>query len=199
MVGAGFRTLQRAAAIAVALLIGCASEHPYVWIKDLPPAPEPQPAIGGRDVIQVVVANQPSLSGEFTVRDDGSYLQPMVGNIPVVGKTPSVVGAELQIRLKDLVVDPLVAVSILRPAPVRVSVVGEVRNPGSYELARDRGVVPALAAAGWLTEFASRDRIFVVRAGYGDKRIRFRTGELTGPQPYAGRFQLRDGDVVVVE
>jgi hypothetical protein len=40
----------------------------------------------------------------------------------------------------------------------RVSVVGEVktRSPATVALAA------ALAAAGWLTEFADRDRIFVV-------------------------------------
>jgi hypothetical protein len=68
-----------------------------------------------------------------------------------------------------------------------------------YELTRDKGVIPALAAAGWLTEFAARDRIFVVRPGGGDRRIRFSARDLTGPQPSAGRFRLQDGDVVVVE
>jgi polysaccharide export outer membrane protein len=81
-----------------------------------------------------------------------------------------------------------------------VNVVGEVKTPGVYELARDRTVMAALAAAGWLTDFASKDRIFVIRTGgEQEQRIRFRARELTAPDPHSSTFRLRDGDVVVVE
>jgi len=197
------RIAGRAALAALALtltLFGCASERPFIWVHDLPVAPsEAQALIGARDTIVVVVQNQPTMSGEFVVREDGAYLYPVLGNVHVEGQTTAQVAVELQQRLKDLVVNPQVAVSISHVAPVKVNVVGEVKNPGTYELSRDRGVIPALAAAGWLTEFAARDRIFVVRAGSVEQRIRFRAGELTAAEAHAVRFRLRDGDVVVVE
>jgi hypothetical protein len=59
-------------------------------------------------------------------------------------------------------------------------------------------VAAALAAAGWLTEYADRDRIFVVRHE-GDMRVRFRAREVTSPDPAVARFRLSDGDVVVAE
>jgi polysaccharide export outer membrane protein len=182
--------------------IGCVAERPFVWVSDLPPAAaeaQAQALIGVHDTIVVVVQNQPTLSGEFVVRDDGAYLQPMLGTTPVEGRAAGQIAAYLQGRLKDLVVNPQVSVSIARVAPVRVSVIGEVKTPGSYELSRDRGVIPALAAAGWLTDFAARDRVFVVRAGTDQPRIRFRVSELTAADAHAARFRLRDGDVVVVE
>jgi polysaccharide export outer membrane protein len=186
--------------LAIAALVGCAGERPFVWVQDLPAQTEAQSLIGVRDTILVVVQNQPPMSGEFVVREDGAYLQPMLGNVLVEGRTPAQVSSELQARLKDMVVNPQVTVSISRVAPVRVNVVGEVKTPGSYELNRDRGVIPALAAAGWLTEFAVRDRIFVLRSGAREQqRIRFRARELTSAEPRAGQFRLRDGDVVVVE
>jgi polysaccharide export outer membrane protein len=178
---------------------GCATERPFVWVQDLPPVHEGELVVGNRDTIVVVVRNQPTLSGEFVVRDDGAYLQPMVGSVAVAGRTPAQIADDLRARLKDMVVNPDISVSRARIAPIRVNVIGEVRTPGSYELARDRGVIPALAAAGWLTEFAGRDRIFVVRSARGERRVRFRTRELTGPDPRAAEFRLRDGDVVVVE
>jgi polysaccharide export outer membrane protein len=189
-----------ALALAAALAgAGCIHERPFVWISDVSGADDGRAAISPRDGIQVVVLNQPALSGEFVVHDDGGYLQPMLGNVHVDGRTPVEVCDELRARLKDLVVNPEVTVSITKVAPVRVSVIGEVKNPGSYELTRERGVIPALAAAGWLTEFAARDRIFVVRAGAIEQRIRFRAQDLTAAEPHAGRFRLKDGDVVVVE
>jgi polysaccharide export outer membrane protein len=177
---------------------GCVEQRPFVWVNDLPKASvEPVGAIEPRDTMLVIVKNQTALSGEFVVRDDGGYLQPTLGNIPVAGKTPEMVAAELAARLKDMVVLPEVTVAIVKVAAIRVNVVGEVKTPGAYDLTRDRGVITALAAAGWLTDFAHRDRIFVVRGG--DKRIRFQAAALTGAEVHAARFKLHDGDVVVVE
>jgi polysaccharide export outer membrane protein len=181
-------------------LIGCATERPFVWVQNVPMAVDSQGTIESRDTILISVRNQPTLSGEFPVGDHGEYLQPTLGTITVAGRTTDAVAADLQGRLKDLLVKPEVTVSIIKIAPVRVNVVGEVRSPGTYELTRGRGVLPALAAAGWLNEFANGDRIFVIRSdGAGAQRIRFRAHELTAAEPHATGFRLKDGDVVVAE
>lgn len=184
----------------LALLAGCAgTDRPYTWVNTLPMPSDPQVTIGPRDTIRVVVINQAALSGEFIVGDDGSYLQPTLGNVRADGLTPDALARDLEARLRDMLVRPQVSVAIVKFAPVRVNVVGEVKTPGIYELTRERGVLPALAAAGWLTEFAHRDRIFVLRAGASDQRIRFAAAELTSAEPHSARFRLRDGDVVIVE
>jgi polysaccharide export outer membrane protein len=65
---------------------------------------------------------------------------------------------------------------------------------------RGRGVIPALASAGWLTEFADRDKIFVIRSEAGViQRIRFRARDLTAAESHSTGFRLKDGDVVVVD
>lgn len=181
---------------------GCATDRPYVWVRDLPAVaqtPDGEPVVSPRDTILVHVQDQVPLSGEFVVREDGAYVHPTLGNVAVEGKTPTQIGELLQIRLTNVVVNPRVTVSISRRAPARVNVVGEVKTPGSYELTRDRSLTAALAAAGWLTVFASKDRIFVVRAGERELRVRFKAQELTAPDPASTQFRLRDGDVVVVE
>ena len=181
---------------------GCATtgDRAFVWAQDLPPtAVEGPGTIHPRDTLSVVVLDQPSMSGDFVVHDDGTYLQPPLGNLQVQGKTAAQVMTELQGRLKDMVVNARVNVSIVHVATIRVSVVGEVRTPGSYELNRDRSVAGALAAAGWLTDFAAKDRIFVVRQGANQPRVRFPLRDVTAPETRAGQFQLHDGDVVVVE
>ena len=182
------------------VVAGCATERPFIWVQDLPsPTGENSAVIHPRDTIVVHVRDQPAMTGEFIVRDDGGYLQPMLGNVNVDRRAPAEVAVELQTRLGTLIVKPEVTVSIARGAPVRVNVVGEVKTPGVYELTRDRTVTGALAAAGWLTDFAAKDHIFVVRSGDNQLRIRFRSAELTAPEPHSVGFHLRDGDVVVVE
>jgi polysaccharide biosynthesis/export protein len=189
-----------ALATTAAAVSGCATEHPYVWVSEVQTQPDSGQTILPRDTILVVVQNQPAMSGEFVVGDHGDYPQPTLGTIEVAGKTTTQVQGELQTRLNGIVVNPQVVVSIVKVAPIRVNVVGEVKTPGSYELPRGRGVIPALAAAGWLTEFADRDKIFVIRSdANGPQRIRFRASELTAAEEHAIGFRLHDGDVVVVE
>ncbi|MEO5769838.1 MAG: polysaccharide biosynthesis/export family protein [Polyangia bacterium] len=181
---------------------GCATERPFLWAKDAPPAlvaAEGEPVVHPRDTLMVHVMDQIPLSGEFVVREDGAYLHPTLGYVFVEGKTTAQVAALLQARLTNMVVNPRVTVAVSRRAPIRVNVVGEVKTPGIYELSRDRSLTAALAAAGWLTVFASSDRIFVVHPGEKEYRIRFKAQELTAPDPLSAQFRLRDGDVVVVE
>ena len=194
-----------ALALVVALTLGtaalgCVTEHAFRWVQDLPVTPIDGTTIEPRDTILVSVKNQAALSGEFLVGDRGEYSQPTLGTVSVGGKTTAAVVAELQTSLTGVLVKPEVTVSIVKIAPVRVNVVGEVKVPGTYELTRSRGVMSALATAGWLTEFANRDRIFVIRTdGTAAQRIRFRAAELTSAEPRAIGFRLQDGDVVVVE
>lgn len=189
--------------MVAALATGCAApERPYTWVHDLPGVSRinGDAVIHPRDTIAVVVTNQPALSGEFIVHDDGTYLQPTLGNIGVVDQLPDKVAAVLQERLKDMIVNARVTVSLVRVAPIRVSVVGEVKAPGAYELNRDRTLAGALAAAGWLTDFAAKDRVFVLENGKPQQaRIRFSVREVTSPDSGSAWFRLHDGDVVVVE
>jgi polysaccharide export outer membrane protein len=179
---------------------GCAHESPFVWVQDVPVVEQsPVTRIQPRDTISIEVAGQASLSGEATVRDDGSYFNPLIGNVSLVGLTLAQAGATLQARLKAVVVEPVVAVALVKTAPIRVGVSGEVRNPGSYELTRDRRLSAALLAAGWLTDYASDDRIFVTRMTGARERVRFRLRDLTTSEVHAASFLLLDGDLVLVE
>jgi polysaccharide export outer membrane protein len=196
----------RATAVSAILLaffgslsLGCAHDERFTWVEDLPAKnPGAEPVIHPRDTLQVEVNRQPTLSGEFIVRDDGHYSQPLVGSIRVAGQTPSQAAAAIAVALKGVVVEPVVSVWISKTTSIRVSVVGEVKTPGTYELTHDRGLLPALALAGWLTEFAHSDRVFIVRVRTNE-RIRFRVQDITTAEPHAAQFQLADGDVVVVE
>jgi polysaccharide biosynthesis/export protein len=188
-----------ALALLSASCAGCSSSGPYIWVNHLTPQETPEEAvIQPRDSILVEVKNQATMSGEFPVREDGHYTQPLLGSVPVSGATPSTVAQTLSGMLRGIVNDPRVAVWISKPAPIRVNVVGEVKTPGTFELTRDRTVLGALSAAGWVTEFAKKEDIYVVRMA--DKaRIRFRLTDVTSPTGPASRFRLRDGDAIIVE
>ena len=179
---------------------GCGAERPFLWVDNLPPeAPGKTARILPGDTIFVEVQDQPTMSGEFAVRDDGYYVQPSLGGIHVAGMTAGEARGVVANRLAQIVVSPRVSLSIVRSRPIRVSVGGEVRTPGNYELDRNRRVLGALTAAGWLTDYADAEGIYVVRRGVPGGRIRFRLEDLKEGGSRASEFELHEGDVVIVE
>jgi polysaccharide export outer membrane protein len=203
-----------ATALACALLAaGCRHVDDFVWVHDLarselaPPAQEPGYRIAPGDVIGIRVWGQDMLTiPQARVRDDGKISVPFLQDVEVAGVTPDTLSRQLQTKLKAYIVNPTVTVTLESPSPVRVSILGEVARPGTYDLERGAGVLRALAAAGGLTEYAERDGIFVVRAARPPPdasrpppRVRFRFEDLTRPGAAAAAYVLVAGDAVVVE
>lgn len=176
-----------------------------MWARELRAAPpESTPPLRRGDRIQIFVQGQAALSGEFVVTEAGDCLHPVLGAVRVVGLQPEAVEQTLAIRLQNIVVNPVVSVRLSRAAPIEVNVVGEVRTPGRYEFTEGGTVIAALARAGWFTDFARPDRIFLIRNEASStvpalRRIRFRLSDLTRPDPRAARFALEDGDLILVE
>ncbi len=197
----GSRARFLTAVACAAVLVGCAAERPYVWAEQARDASgwEPGARISVGDRIYVLVRGQDQLSGEFEVRADGSYVQPVVGTIGVAGKTPKEAALLISRRLNGVLERPEVSVAAISPRAPTISVLGQVTEPGRFEISRDEGVLSALARAKGLTIFADRDAIYVLRKQPHTMRIRFRYGDLTGAQKRSFDFRLRDGDVVVVE
>jgi len=198
------RALLPLALAAAAAALACRSHAPAVKVEELAlPTGDSEYRIAPGDVLAVRVWNQESMSnGHARVRDDGKISIPFLQDVEVAGVTPTELSQRLQVKLKTYVVNPVVTVTVEELRPLRVSVLGEVANPGQYELERGAGVLNALAAAGGLTDYAHEDAIFVVRNAVENKgpvRIRFRYAALTGGEAKAASFRLRPGDVVVVE
>ncbi|ACL66288.1 polysaccharide export protein [Anaeromyxobacter dehalogenans 2CP-1] len=193
------------AAVAATALAACGPTGRYVRAEDLPPAPaDAEYRVARGDVVGIRVWNQDNMSVERTrVREDGRVSMPFLQDVPAAGSTPTELSQRIQTQLKTYVVNPVVTVTVVEMQPLRVSVTGEVIRPGVYDLDRGAGVLSALAAAGSFTEFAHRDRVFVLRHGPapGDAvtRIRFEYDALVRADRRSAGFRLQPGDVVVVE
>jgi polysaccharide export outer membrane protein len=150
------------------------------------------------DTVNVRVYNQDSISTHERVRPDGKISVPMVGEVAVKGRKPAEISRELEVKLKSVVVAPVVTVSVEQTAQILVSVLGEVKNAGTFTVDAGANVLVALADAGGLSDYASTDRVFVLRKGL-DHRVRFRLSDLRAGDQKALGFGLQAGDVVVVE
>jgi polysaccharide export outer membrane protein len=181
----------------------CASKGGSIEVDQI--KEEPAPAAGGEysigvgDLISVQVWDQEKMSARMRVRTDGRISLPFLNDVEAAGKTPVQLAGELESGLKSVILNPKVTVAVeeSKPPTLSISVLGEVAKPGLETLDPGAGVAQALAAAGGLTVFAHKDRIFVVRGGA--QRIHFTYDALTRTAGRATSFRLRTGDVVVVE
>jgi len=151
------------------------------------------------DMLSVQVWDQQQMSGRLRVRSDGRISLPFLNDVQAEGKTPTKLAAELEAGLKSVVLNPRVTVSVEDSRPQTVSVMGEVARPGPQPFERDAGVAQVLAAAGGLSNFAKKDRIFVVRSRPKPVRIHFTYDALTRNVGVASTFRVQPGDVIIVE
>lgn len=187
--------------LALAGLTSCTHAMPFIWVDALPPAALAPDAyrVQSSDLISILVWNQTKMSAEVKVRSDGQVTLPLIGDVAVAGLTPTGAAQVIERRLDGLVIDPKVTVTIREARPPAYSVVGEVKNSGSYPLPGGIGILQALATAGGFTEFADREAIYVIRRDPELKRIRFAYRRLAQADGRGVLFQLRDGDIIVVE
>ena len=193
------RSLTLALGLACSLS-ACAAPGRYVWIDDYAPPPADAAAyvLQPGDVVQVRVFNQEGMSARVRIRSDGRVSLPFLGEVAAAGRAPLALGQRVEAGLKEFVKGPIVTVALEEAQPAHVGVLGEVVHPGLYALGGGR-LVELLAGAGGLTGYAHRDRIFVLREGAPEGRIRLTYDAIARAEGRAGAFRLRPGDTVVVE
>jgi polysaccharide biosynthesis/export protein len=155
--------------------------------------------IGPEDLLDISVWKNVELSRVVPVRPDGKVSLPLVNDIQAAGLTPSELRDQITTKLADYIPAPEVSVMVREVHSRKVAVVGAVKMPGRYEMKSPMTVLEAIALAQGLTDFASRDRIVVLREVSGKTtQIPFnyrRIGDDGSPQQ---NFFLRAGDIVVV-
>lgn len=104
--------------------------------------------IHDRDVLQVQVSNDPTLSQTVTVLPGGDISYPLVGKIHVGGQTPDQASKTIAAALKTYVRHPFVSVIVTQVGTLNVLVLGNVKTPGKYALLPNARLTDAIAAAG---------------------------------------------------
>ena len=75
-----------------------------------------------------------SLSGPLEILNDGTASLPLLGNVRLSGLTVSQASLWLESLYKRQLLRPDLQLTVTRPRPLRVAVVGEVERPGVYTL-----------------------------------------------------------------
>lgn len=155
--------------------------------------------IGAGDLLEVVIWKNEDLSGEFRVRPDGKFSMPLIGDVIAAGKTTDAINMQIQTKLQLFIESPFVSTIIREAASNRVYVLGEVNDPGAYQIQGSLTVLQALSLAGGFTEFAIRDRMVLVR-GTGEDQQNFTLSYRKILAEPGGTYNmvLQRGDTLVV-
>jgi polysaccharide biosynthesis/export protein len=163
-------------------------------------APEPRNrvdayVIGPEDVLDISVWDNMEISREVPVRPDGKISLPLVNDVQAAGLTPMQLREALTTLLVPYIPIPAVSVIVREVNSVKVTVLGEVRTPGRYNVRSRSTVLDLLAMAGGLTEYAARGRIVVLRRdGTGRRQLPFAFDKLTPKQATNGHGAAADPD-----
>lgn len=154
--------------------------------------------IGPEDILDINVWKNPDLSRErVPVRPDGKISHPLINDIDVAGLTTNQVKAQLTERLSKYIENPEVSVVVREIHSPKVSVSGNVRMPGYFELKTpDVTVLDMIAKAQGLNEFADKGNIKIIRRGQNGA-IEFKYNDAVNGRNGAN-FIVHPGDVIVV-
>lgn len=145
----------------------------------------------------VTSAAQQRLLG-YVVDNDGYIDFPVLGTMKVAGMT--------RWELSEYIKDTLLKKGYLNDAVVtvefmnfKVSVLGEVNNPGTYTIEGDKvTVLQALSLAGDLTIFGKRENVTVIREQDGE-RVFYNVDLCSVDMFSSPAYNLQQNDIVYVE
>ncbi len=105
--------------------------------------------------------NQNRVVDGYLVGEDGNINLPIIGSVDTNGKSTNSLALEIQEKLSPYVKNPSVNIRILN---FRISVLGEVQNPGTYSVMEERMSIPqALGLAGDLSINGDRNQVLLIR------------------------------------
>lgn len=120
--------------------------------------------LGVADKVRIIVFNEPSLSGEFAVGDNGTLSLPLIGDVKASGRTAREVVGDVEARLADgYLREPRVSLDVLTYRPFWI--LGEVSKPGEYAFSSGLTVMNAVARAEGFTYRANKRKVFIKRSG----------------------------------
>jgi polysaccharide export outer membrane protein len=114
--------------------------------------------IGPGDLVSVSVLQAPELNQRARVTDTGELSLTLGGKVKLEGLTPEQGARAIEQALIEgqFLVGPAVNLIVDQYATQNVSVLGEVKMPGSYPAVTSRSVIEVLAQAGGVTSLADR-------------------------------------------
>jgi protein involved in polysaccharide export with SLBB domain len=151
------------------------------------------------DLVDIKVFQEDDLESKLRISRDGTITFPLIGQVRIGGRTPQQAARIIRDALaRGYIINPQVTVNVLSFTKYRVTVLGQVQKPGSYDFPdREKlGLLEAIGLAGGYTRGANPSRVLVKRVD-GQERV-FRVDAKAMASGRARTFEVIPGDVITV-
>lgn len=127
--------------------------------------------IGPDDTLRITTFFEPELSVEsIKVDRSGQIAVPAIGSMAVEDLTPAELAARIENSYRGrLLVNPQVAVAVINSAARKVTVTGQVNQPGVYDVRASTTLLEALALARGESEIAKLEEVVIFRTIEGQR------------------------------
>lgn len=106
----------------------------------------------------------------YQVEDDGTVALPVIGRVAVAGLSRMEAARKIEaLYKKKLIKDPIIELKVMN---MRITILGEVRSPGTIPLVNDRvRLIEALGQAGGLTDKGNEKNVKILRGDLRNPQI----------------------------
>ncbi len=116
--------------------------------------------IGEGDVLRISVYKQPDLEKIVRVSNEGQIVLPLIGPLTAKGETVAGISGKITRLLADgYLINPHVSVYIQEFRSQKVTILGEVNQPGLYEISGDISFLELVSKAGGFTSLAGNEAV----------------------------------------
>ncbi len=153
------------------------------------------------DLVNVKVFQEDDLESKVRVSRNGTITLPLIGEVRIGGKTPQQAARTISDALaKGYLINPQVTLNVINFAKYRVTVLGQVQKPGSYDFPnRERlTLLEAIGLAGGYTRGADPSRVLIKRVVEGREVVYRLNGKKMASEGESRAFEVLPGDVVTV-
>jgi polysaccharide export outer membrane protein len=184
--------------LVLAGLAACA-DRPIAPFPTSTPLSEREQALGFGDVMEIRVYGEDDLSGIYEASQDGNINFPLIGAVTVAGRLPREIQQEIQARLADgYLKAPTVTLRVTEYRSKKITVNGQVRQPGTFPYTDNMSILEAISKAGGFTAMARKNAVKVTRASDGKSQVIIVAVDEIG-KGKAPNFLMHPGDNVLVE
>jgi len=132
--------------------------------QDLPELSVETP-VGPRDVLEIKVLEDPTITNRYTVTEDGQVVLNVVGKVTVSGQSTAQIESLLKSLLEaNFVRKATVSVQVVEFGSKPISVVGAVQRPGPIGASSNMTLIQAITQAGGLSPGYGKE-LYILRTG----------------------------------
>ena len=158
-------------------------------------------ALSPGDSIVITVFREPDLNTQQRLSRDGTINFPLLGVIRLSAKNTNEAAALIANLLsKGYLIHPQVTVSVVDYAKIKFTILGQVSNPGAFEISGDQNIdiLAAIARAGGFTRLANPANVIVRRTVNGQEETYKLDVKRLMNDKKSQRFPIQPNDTISV-